>query len=352
MEINDDFIIVGGGIAGLTVARELLSRGYRNIVILGKESKLGVHSSGRNSGVLHTGIYYATDSLKSEVCARGSTLMQEYAKSKCITCIKTGKVVVASGSSRLPSLEALFHRAKALHVERIDLKQLRELEPEALSTERVIHSPQTAVIDPGTALTSLENDLAQAGIEIIKGAEVYNVQGDPVLTTKGSFQFGHFVNCAGLYADRVAHWMGVALDYRILPFKGVYQKLAKDAAARFRGSIYPTPDLGIPFLGVHITRNVKGEVYVGPTAIPAFGRENYGIIRGLSLRESPRMFCDLGHMLVRNHGGVRQMLQMISKYRFSNFAREAQLLAPDLCAADFIPTDKVGIRAQLVDGVL
>jgi L-2-hydroxyglutarate oxidase LhgO len=189
-------------------------------------------------------------------------------------------------------------------------------------------------------------------VEVIKGEEIRDIRA-PLREASGThsvFSYGHLVNAAGLHADHVAHIMGVGLHYRILPFKGLYRKLKKDAAKRFNGSIYPVPDLRVPFLGVHVTRNIHDDVYVGPTAIPAFGRENYGMFEGVSLSEAPGIAWALGKMILKNKQGMRTMVgDEMSRYSASGFLQAAQACAPRLQASDFDNTGKVGLRAQLYD---
>ncbi|MGK5082321.1 L-2-hydroxyglutarate oxidase [Bdellovibrionota bacterium FG-1] len=349
-----DFVIIGGGIVGLTLARELIKRGQKTIAILEKESKLGVHSSGRNSGVLHAGIYYVSDSLKAQVCSKGSAKMQEYAKERGIPCKKLGKVIVAQREDLIPQIDVLFERSKAngIRIEKIDEKQLRELEPEARTHGVALFSPDTAVIDSKAVLAALETEITSAGVELIKDAEVIGIDSKSrqIFTKKGPIAYGYFFNCAGLHADKVAHWVNVGKKYRILPFKGIYRKLSPASAAKFRSSIYPVPDLNVPFLGVHITRSVHDEVMVGPTAIPAFGRENYTGFRGTTPHELPIMAWDLMSMMAKNPGGFRKMVfDELGKYRSSGYLKCLRELSPSITSSDILHSGKVGLRAQLMD---
>ncbi|OFZ79358.1 MAG: hypothetical protein A2583_08365 [Bdellovibrionales bacterium RIFOXYD1_FULL_53_11] len=350
---NFDFVVIGGGIVGMTVARELAARKAGRIALFEKEDEFGCHASGRNSGVLHSGIYYSAESIKARVCAAGSRRMQQYAVEKGIPLRKCGKVVVAPSAELLPQLDVLMGRAAAngIKLEKIDEKQLAELEPLAARGHGVaLFSPTTAVIDTKAVLRSLAEDLAVAGVEVVRSVKAVGASGAQKIlrTTKADYGFGHLVNCAGLHADRVAHWFGAGKKYRILPFKGVYKKLVPETAARLRGAIYPTPDLRVPFLGVHLTRTVDGEVIVGPTAIPAFGRENYGLLSGIDLAECPGITRDLLGMLVRDTGGFRTLVrEEFGRYYFPNFLRAARALVPSLGRGDFRSCKKVGLRAQL-----
>ena len=349
-----DFVVIGGGIVGLTIAWRLVQAGFKSILVLEKEQQLGMHASGRNSGVLHAGFYYSAESLKAKLCALGSRLMMEYASEKQIRFIKTGKVVVATDSEGVRQIPVLLERAKTNGIElhQITLDELKEREPEARSVEAALFSPNTAVIDSKSVLKSLEDDLMTSGVTIMKGSRLDRVLIDQKQVECGGvvFGFGHLVNCAGLYADQVAHSMGVGLKYTLLPFKGLYKKIRPEVASKFRGSIYPVPDLRVPFLGVHVTKNVFGEVYVGPTAIPAFGRENYGVLSGISPIEGLRMATHLGAMFLRNAQGMRQLVvEEMDRYFDSGFLKAVQKIAPGLDRKDLLPTNKVGIRAQLFD---
>ncbi len=354
MKTNYEFIIIGAGIVGLTIARELFLRGHKDILILEKEVQIGMHTSGKNSGVLHAGIYYSTDSLKAQVCSAGAKLMKEYARQKKINMKETGKVIVAYKESQIPELEKLYNRAvqNNIRVEKIDKKQLAELEPEAFTLDWAISSPDTAVIDSKSVLINLEQDLVGYGVDIKKteGAKKIDLQKKTVETPNARYSYNYVINCAGLHADTVAHWFGVGTQYRILPFKGLYYKLKKEVASRVRASIYPTPDLGMPFLGVHITKVANDEVYIGPTAIPAFGRENYHGLKGTNLIETPVMFKDLLVMLLQNKDNFRKYVSSeLNKYSFNNFYEATKALAPHLKPEDLEKSDKVGIRAQLID---
>jgi L-2-hydroxyglutarate oxidase LhgO len=234
----------------------------------------------------------------------------------------------------------------------LDEKRLRDIEPEATTSGRALYSPDTAVIDAKAVLRSLHAENAAAGARLVTSSEVRAI--DPaarIVRTKGlELGYGFLVNAAGLHADRIAHIVGAGLRYRILPFKGIYHKLRPEAATRYRGSIYPVPDLSVPFLGVHITRTVSGEVTLGPTAIPAFGRENYAGFAGFDLREAPAMARDLALMMISNRDGFgRMVFQEVGRYRSSAFTAAARALSPSLSAEDIVPSDKVGIRAQLFD---
>lgn len=349
-----DFVIVGAGIIGLTLARAISLKRLGSVCLIEKEKKLGEHSSGRNSGILHAGIYYPPDTLKARLCTAGAKRMFNYASERGIPVKKTGKVIVATHPGNTGQIDVLYDRAVAngVRVEKISPDRLREIEPEAHTFGQALYSPDTAVIDPKRVLETLENDVKNLGVDLDKETEAqkFDVKKKTVRSRKQIYTYGHLINAAGLHADRVAHAMGAGMSYVILPFKGHYRKLTPKAAARFKASIYPLPDLEMPFLGVHLTRTIHDEVMLGPTAIPALGRENYGFLKGMDLRESPRMLLDLAVMIVGNREGFRSMaVEEIAQYGLPGFLRAARKLAPGLRAEDILPSEKMGIRAQLVD---
>ncbi len=350
---NYDFVIVGAGIIGLTIARELAKRGHRSVAVLEKESEVGLHSSGRNSGVLHAGIYYGSDTLKAQVCAAGSKLMQQYAKEYGIPLERNGKVIVATSVESIPQIDVLLERGtkNGIRVEKITEKELTEIEPEAQTKEFALLSPDTAVVDSGGILSALVSELNDLGVKLLKNSEVIAVKERTrtLQLSHGSLGYGYLVNAAGLHADRLAHRMGVGEHYQILPFKGIYKKLRPEKAKQFRGSIYPAPDLRVPFLGVHITPGIHGQTLVGPTAIPAFGRENYGWINGIRIGEGIHMLGILTNMLALNKNGFRRMVrEELGRYSNSGFLAATRSLSKSISKNDILPSKKIGLRAQLV----
>jgi len=347
-----EILIVGGGIIGLTLARELLAAGRENVVVLEKEPALGRHASGRNSGVLHAGIYYAPDSLKARSCLSGNLLMRAYCKERGLPLREPGKAIVARDASELPTLHELHRRAAAngAKVELIDEQQLADLEPCARTVEKALFSHQTAVVDPVAVLESLRGDLATSGrARVVTGRAFTGLTGPRVASTsEGPIAFSRFVNAAGAHCDRVARHFGVGEAYRLIPFKGIYRKLRKDAVFPVNGNIYPVPDIRNPFLGVHFTRSVHGDVYVGPTAIPAFGRENYGLFRDMD-REALAIVASDARLFFANAGFRSVALSEPRKYLPAFFHRDAARLVKRYDPALFERAAKVGIRPQLVD---
>ena len=289
-----DYIIIGAGIVGLSIGRRLVEQKLGSVCIVEKEPTLGVHASGRNSGVLHAGIYYSSDSLKAKFCKEGAKALGEYAIKKNIPYLKTGKVIVAHNQETTHTLETLFERAlkNGVNVKKITRSELKEIEPMADTFDWALLSPDTAIIDSKKVLAHLKQDFTNLGGSIKYNSMALEVDSDKKQIQINGRILGYecLINAAGNYADRIAHQMGVASHLKLLPFKGVYWKLADNFSKSVNGAIYPAPDIKMPFLGVHITRGIDGKVLLGPTAIPALGRENYHAFSGLNFNESSKMF--------------------------------------------------------------
>lgn len=347
-----DILICGAGISGLTIARELLARGAENIVIIDKEDAPGRHASGRNSGVLHAGIYYAPGSLKARTCMEGARRMRAYCREKGLPLLEAGKVIVARDESELPALDALFERAKTggAVARMIDEKELAEIEPYAVTAGRAIFSPKTSMIDPRIVLASLRQDIEETG----RARFVFNApfnglkNASTAMTGQGEIGFSLCINAAGAHADTVAAAFGAGKGKAAIPFKGIYRKLRPEKAHMVRGNIYPVPDARNPFLGVHFTRGVSGDVYIGPTAIPALGRENYGILSGIDAEAPAILWRDM-LLFLRNPKFRDVALTEPKKYFFKYLFADAKKLIRDLAPEDVLPSPKCGIRPQLVN---
>lgn len=352
MKSSVDTLIIGGGIVGLTLARELLEQGHENILIIEKESGLGMHASGRNSGVLHAGIYYPPDTLKAQLCLKGNLLLQDYCREKNLPLAQVGKVIVARTDSEIPMVETLYQRAlqNGAKVDLIDEVQLATIEPHARTCQKALYSHYTAIVDNKSILAALSADLEQSGKAAIQfeTAFIKTIDDYTIETTKGPIRFKTLINAAGAFADKVAHAFDVGKSYYLIPFKGIYKKLIKEKSHLVNGNIYPVPDLRNPFLGVHFTRNLHGDVYIGPTAIPAFGRENYGILQGIH-REGIKILLNQVMMFCKNPKFRSVALEEPKKYFSSYFFRDAKKLVKELHPDWIIPTHKVGIRPQLID---
>lgn len=345
-----DVAVVGGGIVGLAIADALLaaSPGLR-VVVLDKEPHLGAHASGRNSGVLHAGFYYAPDSLKARLTRRGNRLLHDFCAERAIPVRRCGKLVVARDEAELPALDALMDRAMAneVPVESVDEERLRELEPLARTVGRALWSPTTSVASPQQVVDGLAGRVRDRGGDIALGATVTAARPGRVVTAAGDWAVGHVVNTAGLQADRVGRWFGMCDDYAMLPFKGLYW-YGSWAPGRLVRHVYPVPDPRNPFLGVHLTVTVDGRAKIGPTAIPALWREDYGGLHGVTRRDVVEI-ARLYPKFVRSpHHDVLGLLRAeVPKYSRRHLVAQARRLVPSVRAEDFTERGRPGVRAQL-----
>lgn len=350
MRQTADVGIVGGGIVGLAMAHALLARhaGLR-VVVFEKEPRLGEHGSGRNSGVLHAGFYYAPDTLKAALTRQGNQLLRDFCDANGVNVRRCGKVVVASSPDQLPALHQLHERgvANGVEVELIDESQLAELEPLARTVGEALWSPTTSVADPHEVIEALAAQVRRAGAQVALGTRVQS--GEPGrLTVDGQrWDVGHVVNAAGLHADVVGSWFGFCDDYVVLPFKGLYW-YGDWPAGRLRRHVYPVPDPRNPFLGVHLTVTAAGRAKVGPTAIPALWREDYGGLANLDAHEIRQVLRQYPRFLTSPHHDVPALIRAeVPKYSRRHLVKQARALVPSLDPADFRIKGRPGVRAQM-----
>jgi len=349
---SSDFLVVGGGIIGLCVAREVKKRfSDAKVVLLEKEAQCGLHASGRNSGVIHAGFYYSADSLKAKLTRAGNLAMTAYCESKQIPVNRCGKLVVAKDESELPQLDELLRRGAANQVplESVTEEEARRIEPRVKTCQRAIFSPTTSSADPRRVIDALQEDARREGIEILSGVPYVRRENGSVATPSGRFAAGHLINAAGLYADKVALDFGFSEKYRILPFKGLYLHSDEPPQA-LRTNIYPVPDLRNPFLGVHFTVRDDGRVKIGPTAIPAFWREQYRSFDNFRLGEFVEvLFREAGLMLSSNFDFKKLALEELQKYSRPRLVSLAAQLAEGVRLEQYTRWGEPGIRAQLLD---
>ena len=357
MQNKSDFLIVGGGVVGLTIARELKMRFPNDsVTVLEKEKKAGIHSSSRNSGVLHSGIYYAPDTLKAKICRLGSIEMGQYHEEHNLPLKRCGKILVATNDFDAPQLELLWNRAQANGVvaTKLDENALKEAEPEARSsTGTALYVAATAVGSPKAMIEVLTSEVQSLGVNIQTSSEAKGASKDGkklLLRSGDAIEFGHLVNSAGLQADRIGRMFGVGMQYTMLPFKGLYWKLDPNSGLKINHLIYPVPDLRVPFLGVHTTTSTDGTTYLGPTAVPAFGRENYRGIGGIEPLELPRILGLLAQQLYYGYDGFRRLAWQEGRRYFKTwFHQAAKAILPRLEVQHLLKCDKSGIRPQLLD---
>ena len=351
-----DYVIIGAGIVGLTLARELsIQHPQAKIAVIEKEAEVGLHASGRNSGVLHAGIYYKEESLKAKFCLEGSKAIAAYCDEYSLPIQRVGKVILPLKESDDAVLHMLYQRGlkNGAHVKLIDSLDLYEIEPFArTATNLALFSPNSAVVEPNVILQHIYNDLLRRKVIFYFNSfcSKIDIKQKKVLSTNHSIFYGHLFNTAGLFADAVAKACGLKERYTMIPFKGFYYELSKLSSIHINGLIYPVPDMNVPFLGVHFTRAINGKVYIGPTALPAMGREHYCGLNGINVFEASSSLMQLGHQYILNKQGFRSYVHNeIPRLFKSCFLASAQSLVPDIKDEDVIKSSKVGIRAQLLD---
>ena len=351
-----DIAIIGGGIVGLATAHLLLqARPGLRIAIVEKEPELASHQSGHNSGVIHAGIYYAPGSLKATLCREGKAKLEQFAGEHGIAFRHPGKLVVALSEAELPRLQALSERAVSNGVEGLEVigpERIRELEPRVVGV-RALWSPSTGIIDFRAVALAYAADAQASGADIHLGRAVTSIDERPdgvVLgTTRGELQATNVIACAGLQADRVAALTGErGPDVpRIVPFRGDYYTLTPDARHLISRLIYPLPDPRFPFLGVHFTPRIDGQVWAGPNAVLAFAREGYRR-RDLNLRDlgSTLAYRGFQRLALRHfRTGLAEMWRDWSKRAFLH---ELQRYVPDLRGQQLV-FGPSGVRAQALD---
>ncbi len=347
-----EVIFVGGGIVGLSAAFRFSERHPgKKILVLEKEKDICLHQTGRNSGVIHSGIYYKPGSLKAITCRTGKLQLEQFCEEHGIKFDRCGKVIVAIDPSQEDRLNNIYKRGQdnGIACEIIDQVRLKELEPYAAGIKG-IHVPETGIVDYVGMCHQMASMLKERGNEIITEAKVTGAKEDSTEvvaeTTKGSFRASVLVNCAGLHSDRVVRSTGQQPEAKIIPFRGEYFELKPEAEKYCKNLIYPVPDPSFPFLGVHFTRMVLGGVECGPNAVFALAREGYGKtqINFADLYET-LAYSGFRH-LVKKHlkMGLQETLRSMSK---SMFVRSLQQLIPDIQGKDIVPAPS-GIRAQAV----
>lgn len=358
--MHHDVVIVGGGCVGLSVAKHLVEQTDLDIAVLEKEHHLAAHQSGRNSGVLHPGFNYPPDSKKARFATEGTERMKAYCAEHDIPCEECGVVVVAQDDEEEARLDDLAAQAEANGVayERLDSQEaIRTYEPHA-EGQAALYAPEAASVDAEQYVYALAREIREAGVSIYTGYEVTGIDhADPgytLRTSNGRFATDYLVNAAGLYADTLAHQVGVGERYRVVPFRGEYYEVRPERTDLCQSMIYPTPDPELPFLGVHYTRRTDGKVIVGPNAVLAFGREAYD-----NTDVNPReLLATLTYAGFRRLLASKRMIavaysELNKSYRKAKFTAASQRLVPEIRSAD-LKNSYAGIRAQLVsaDGKL
>ncbi|MBX6372339.1 MAG: L-2-hydroxyglutarate oxidase [Acidothermus sp.] len=350
-----DVAVIGGGLVGLAAARAVVQREPAcRVVVLEKEDRLAVHQSGRNSGVVHAGVYYRPGSLKARLCTAGRIALAQYAREHDVPYIECGKVVVAVREEEIPALEELYRRSLANgvpDVRLVDDEELRRIEPHARGIA-ALHSPHTAITDFPAIARCFADEIRRAGGSVLTGFRVVDIapsaHGVALRAADGrKVRATRVLICAGLYGDRLAVMAGDRTEPRIVPFRGDYYRLAPSWNGRVRGLIYPVPDPSLPFLGVHVTPTVSGEILVGPNAVLAGAREGYRwtVVRPRELVDvlSWPGFWPFAARYWRV--GIAEVRRAVSRRRF---ARDVGTYLDAVSARDLLPA-RAGVRAQAMD---
>lgn len=348
-----DYLVIGGGIIGLNIAKTLKERQKdARIVLIDKEPSLGLHSSGRNSGVLHAGFYYSANSLKAKFTRDGNRQLKEFCKQRGLKINECAKVVVATNEEELKGLEELKRRGDVNKVELhwIDEDELQKKYPNIKTYKKALFSPSTATVDPKEVTLEFAKAIEEMGVTILTNTGyIKKIHEDEILTTQGSIKYKKLINCAGLYADKIAKDFDFAKNYVIIPFKGIYLK-DKANFSHLTTNIYPVPNLANPFLGVHYTLTVKNEAKIGPTAIPAFWRENYKGFDNFKIEEMLQILYYEAKLFITNAFGFRKLAyEEVRKYLKSHLVGLATKLTKDMSHDGYNSWSTPGIRAQLLD---
>ena len=353
-----DVAIIGGGIVGLATAYRLTDQ-YpdTSVVVLEKEDRVAAHQTSHNSGVIHSGVFYEPGSLKAENCREGKRALIEFCKREDVDYEMCGKVVVATDESEVPGLDRIEEKSRQNQVDctRIGPERLHEREPHVRGVA-ALEVPGAGIVDYEAVAHALADRVTERGHSVQTGAKVRDLHVTPnhvtVDTTAGAVQARHAVNCAGLYADRIAEMSGQDLNTKIVPFRGEYYELVPERRSLCRHLVYPVPDPAFPFLGVHFTPMIDGRVECGPSAVLAFAREGYRLadIDWAELWET-LTYPGFQTLAVRHwKKGLHELLQSMSKRVYLRAARQ---LIPEVQMDDFT-SPRAGVRAQALrrDGTL
>ena len=348
-----DFLVIGGGVIGISIARELKSRNPNSgVCILEKEHQCGLHASSRNSGVLHAGFYYTADSLKARFTKEGNQRLTKYCEIKNLALKKCGKLVVAQNESELVWLDELMTRARnnGVPLELITDEESQTIEPRAKTYQKALFSPTTASINPTELVKSLLSDAIQEGVQLKTNTQyIHRVGKSSIKTSNGIFEAKYIINAAGLYADKIGRDFNFSKDHRILPFKGLYL-YSNEPLGALNTHIYPVPDLTNPFLGVHFTITSDDKIKIGPTAIPAFWREQYQGWSNFNMPELTEIILrQAGLFLSSNFDFKALAFRELKKYSKPLLVSLATKLAKGVDIKHYRQWGLAGIRAQLLN---
>jgi (S)-2-hydroxyglutarate dehydrogenase len=345
-----DFVVIGGGIVGLSAAREILAKyPSASLVLLEKEKELSAHQTGHNSGVIHSGIYYKPGSFKAKFARAGNLSMASFCQEHGIPYDICGKVIVATKPNELSQLESIYQRGlqNEINIKRISAAELREIEPHVAGLSGV-HLPAAGIVNYTEVCKMFAKLLIELGGEVRMGHKVCAIQisTDRVIveTNQGVIEAKYLINCAGLYSDRIADMGNAKTDVKIIPFRGEYFELKANKRHLVKHLIYPVPNPNFPFLGVHFTRMIGGQVEAGPNAVLAFAREGYKKT-DVNLRDLMEVLCYRGFWALSAKYWKEGYEEMVRSWSKAAFVRSLQTLIPEITADDLVPVE-AGIRAQ------
>jgi len=349
-----DLLIIGAGIVGLATALEAAQRfPEMRLLVVEKEDHVAAHQTGHNSGVIHSGLYYKTGSLKARNCVAGAASMKRFCQDHGVAFEECGKLVVATGPEEVPRLEQLHQRGIANGVpglRMMERDEFRDIEPHC-SGLRALHVPTTGIVDYTLVAKKYAELIEQAGGRIILSSKVIGLredgQSNVVETTSGAFRARYVINCAGLYSDTIARMAGVSTDLEIIPFRGEYYEVTPERRHLVKALIYPVPDPRFPFLGVHFTRRVNGSVEAGPNALLALRREGY-TGSGVELSEAVETLRYQGFWKMARKYWRMGMAEQYRSWMKPAFVKSLQKMVPELQESDLAPGGS-GVRAQAVD---
>lgn len=348
-----DYLIIGGGIIGLNIAKELKLRDETaKILLIEKEKDVAYHSSGRNSGVLHAGFYYTANSLKAKFTKEGNAALKEFCKKRGLQVNECAKVVVAQNEEEYQGLHELKRRGETNGVELHWLTQneLEEKYPNIKTYKKALFCPSTATVNPKAVTQEFKKYIEELKVEVLLDCKyIKSLENNEIVTSKGNFKATKIINAAGLYADKIAKNYGFSKEFVIIPFKGIYLK-DKNNISNLKTNVYPVPNLKNPFLGVHYTLTVDNESKIGPTAIPAFWRENYKGLDNFSLSEFFQILFYEAKLFITNAFGFRALAWgEVRKYNLSYLKGLATKLTQNMDHKGYDSWSTPGIRAQLVN---
>ncbi|KIL45816.1 L-2-hydroxyglutarate oxidase [Jeotgalibacillus soli] len=353
-----DYIIIGGGIVGLSVGLALYKQNQNvKIAILEKENHVAAHQTGHNSGVIHSGIYYKPGSSKARLAKKGSESMRAFCLEHGLEVDICGKVIVASENEELPLLDNLYHRGieNGLDIRLIDQAELKEIEPH-VNGLKAIHVPMAGIVNYKQVAEKMKELIIQNGGEILlnhKVTAIHESANEVVIdTSQGTLKGSYYINCAGLQSDRIAKLAKIKTDVKIVPFRGEYYMLKDEKKELVKNLIYPVPNPNFPFLGVHFTRMIDGKVDVGPNAVLSFKREGY-TKTDINLVDLMEVLYYKGFWKLAGQYMKEGMDEMVRSFSKKHFIQNAQKLMPDIKEDDIIP-GPAGVRAQALrnDGSL